>query len=151
MSSWSISARIFHHFYPTFKPSFFYFTHSQLKNNQDKTQDIIVLAQDNKHRLHRTQDRRYQDGLTASFYRLLDYWTIEGHVKLLDSPLSHQLVDPSMLLHHILDLTGFYQFHNNHEAGRILPDEDRPRCHDPVKDPLHAPPPVEPGLQQLRH
>ena len=74
-------------------------------HEQDKTQDIIVLVQDNKHRLHCTQDRLPQDDLTASSYRLLDHRTIEGHVELLDSPLSHQLVDLSMLCNHILDLS----------------------------------------------
>ena len=51
--------------------------------------------------------------LTASFYRLiLDHQTIEGHVELLDPPLCHQLVDQAMLLNHILDLTGYSQFHD---------------------------------------
>ena len=88
-----------------------------IHEQQDKTQDTIVLVQDNKHRLHCTQDESPQDGLTASSYRLLDHQTIEGHVVLLDSPLFHQRVDQSMLVDHILDLTGFYQFHNIMKLG----------------------------------
>ena len=65
-------------FYPTLKPSFFHFTCSQHTNNKTKQQDIIVLVQRNKHRLHCTQDGLPQDGLTASSYRLIifgDTWT----------------------------------------------------------------------------
>ena len=92
-------------FLSNFKPSFFHFTRSRLMNNQDKTQDIIVLVQDNKHRLHCTQDGLPQDGLTASSYRLLNHRIIKGHIELLDSPLHHQLVDKLMLGNHILDLS----------------------------------------------
>ena len=88
-----------------------------INEQQDKTQDIIVLVQDNKHRLYCTQDGLHQDSLTASSYRLLDHWTIEGHVELLDSPFYHQIIDQSMLINHILDLTGFYQFHNIMKLG----------------------------------
>ena len=97
--------------------TFFLLFHTLTHEQQDKTQDIIILVQDNGHRLHCTQDGLPQDGLTASYYHLLDHRAIEGHVELFDSPLSHQLIDPAMLLDHILDLTGFYQFHNDMKLG----------------------------------
>ena len=136
----------FSSFLSNFKPSFFHFTRSRSTNNEDKTQDIIVLVQDNKHRLHCIQDGLPQDSFTASSYRLLDRRTLEGHVVLLDPSFCHQIVDQLMLVNHILDLTGFYQFH--YEAGRILPDQDRTEYHDPVEDPLPVPLPAEPGLRQ---
>ena len=89
-------------------------THEQ----QDKTQEIIVLVQDNKHRLHCTQDGLPQDGLTASSYRLVpNHRTLKGHVVLLDPPLCHQLVDQPVLVNHIMDLTGFCQFHDIMKLG----------------------------------
>ena len=133
-------------FLSNFKTFFLSFHMLTIHEQQDKTQDTIVLVQDNKHRLHCTQDESPQDGLTASSYRLLDHQTIEGHVVLLDSPLFHQRVDQSMLVDHILDLTRILSVSQHYEAGRILPDQDRTEYHDPVKDPPLAPPPVEPGL-----
>ena len=82
LSSRSIFCTYFSPFYPTLKPSlkpsFFYFTHSRPTNNKTKTQDVMVLAQRNKHRLHCTQDRFPQDDLTASSYCLVilgNTWT----------------------------------------------------------------------------
>ena len=112
LSLWSISAHIFYHFYPTLKPSFFYFTRSRFTNNKTRHKTSLYWYKNNKHRLHCTQDDLPQDGLTASSYRLLDHQTIEGHVVLLDSPFRDQIVNQSMLVNHILDLTGFYQFHD---------------------------------------
>ena len=104
LSSWSISAHIFHHFYPTLNlPSFVSHAHDL---RITKTRHKIVLVQDNKYRLHCTQDGLPQDGLTASSYRLIpDHRTLKGHVVLVDSPLCHQLVDQPMLSDHILDLS----------------------------------------------
>ena len=76
LSSQSIPAHIFHHFYPTLKPSFFLFTRSRFTNNEDKTQDIIVLVQDNKHRLHCTQDassRWFNSLILPSSHESLDH------------------------------------------------------------------------------
>ena len=78
LSSRSISARIFHHFYPTLKPSFFHFTCSRPMNNKTRHKKTLYWYKDNKHRLHCTQDGLPQDGLTASSYRLIllrDTWT----------------------------------------------------------------------------
>ena len=93
-------------FSSNFKTFFLLFHMLMTHEQQDKTQDIIVLVQNNKHRLQCTQDGFPQDGLTASSYHLIpDHRTIKGHVELLNPPLSHQLINPSMLLHHILDLS----------------------------------------------
>ena len=78
LSSRSISARIFHHFYPTLKPSFFCFTCSRVTNNKTRHKTSSYWYKDNKHRLHCTQDGFLQDGLTASSYHLIllcDTWT----------------------------------------------------------------------------
>ena len=103
----------FHHFYPTLNLlSFISHTYdSRIMKTRHKTSSYWY--KDNKHRLHCTQDRLPQDGLTASSYHLIpDHRTLsKGHVVLFNPPLSHQFVDQPMLLHHILDLTGFYQFH----------------------------------------
>ena len=61
-----------------FKTFFLSFHKLTTHEHQDKTQDIIVLVQRNKHRLHCTQDGLPQDGLAASSYRLVilgDTWT----------------------------------------------------------------------------
>ena len=65
-------------FLSNFTTFFFSFHTLMTHEQQDKTQDTIVLVQRNKHRLHCTQDRLLQDGLTASSYRLnllCDTWT----------------------------------------------------------------------------
>ena len=119
MSSRSISARIFHHFYPTLNLlSFISHVHdSRITKTRHKISSYWY--KNNKHRLHCTQDGLPQDGLTASSYHLVtDHWTLsKGHVVLLDPSLCHQLVDQPMLLNHILDLKGFSQFHNTMKPG----------------------------------
>ena len=73
-----ISARIFHHVYPTSKPSLFHFTRSRLANIKTRHKITSYWYKDNKHRLHCTQDGSPQDDLTASSYRLVllcDTWT----------------------------------------------------------------------------
>ena len=114
----SLFLHIFSPFLSNFKPSFFHFTCSQFTNNKTRHKTSSYWYKDNKHRLHCTQDGLPQDSLTASSYHLItDQWTLKGHVVLLDSPLCHQLVDQPMLVNHILDLTGFYQFHDNMKLG----------------------------------
>ena len=64
--------------YPTLKPSFFHSTRSRHMNNKTRHKTTLYWYEDNKHRLHCTQDELPQDGLTASFYRLVllgDTWT----------------------------------------------------------------------------
>ena len=118
LSSRSISACIFHYFYPTLQPSFFHFTSSRFMNNKTRHKTSSYWYKDNKHRLHCTQDGLPQDGLTASSYHLVtNHRTIKGHVELLDSSLCHQLIDQPMLRNHILDLTGFYQLCDNMKPG----------------------------------
>ena len=61
-----------------FKTFFLSFHMLTIHEQQDKTQENIVLVQRNKHRLHCTQDGLPQDGLTASSDRLVilgDTWT----------------------------------------------------------------------------
>ena len=89
LSSWFISAHIC----------------LQFTNNNDKTQEIIILVQRQEARLHCTQDGHPPDGLTASSYHLFDHSrTLKGHVELLNRPVHHHLINPLMLFNHILDL-----------------------------------------------
>ena len=65
-------------FLSNFKTFFLSFHTLTTPEQQDKTQENIVLVQRNKHRLHCTQDGLPQDGLTASSYRLVilgNTWT----------------------------------------------------------------------------
>ena len=104
-------------FLSNFKTFFLSFFHMLTTHEYQDTRHHCIGTR-NKPRLHCTQDGLPQDGLTASFYRLvMNHRTIKGHVELLDSPLSHQFIDPTMLLDHVLDLTGFYQFHETMKPG----------------------------------
>ena len=93
-------------FLSNFKPSFFTFTCSQFTNNEDKTQEIIVLVQRQEARLHCTQDGHPSRWFTASSTCLFNNpRTLKGHVKFLNCPIRHHLVDHSVLLNHVLDLS----------------------------------------------
>ena len=100
----------FSSFYPTSNlPSFF----SQAYNSRimkTRHKNSSYWYKDNKHRLHCPQDGHPQDNLTTSTYCLFNYWILKGHVKLLNSPLCHQLVDKLMLRNHVLDLSKENEF-----------------------------------------
>ena len=105
-------------FLSNFKPSFLPFTQSQFTNNKDKTQEIIILVQRQEATLHCTQDRHHNRWFTASLTHLSgNPRTLKGHVEFLNCPICNHLINPSMLIHHILDLTGSYQFHNIMKLG----------------------------------
>ena len=152
LSSRSISARIFYHFYPTLKPSFFHFTRSRHTNTrQDKRKHRIGTRKQAWTTLYtrRIPSRRFNSLILLSNPGSPDPRQRSCRTPQ-PSPLqptgrSSDVVQPCSGPNRMLSVSRHY------EAGRILPDEDRPGYHDPVEDPLPELLPVGPGLRQLRH
>ena len=152
MSSRSISAHIFYHFYPTLNLlSFISHAHDSRTTRQNtrhhrigtKTTSIDYIV-------HKTDSSRWFNSLILPS----NHGSPDLQQRSCRTPRPFPLpptcrstgaVQPCAGPKGILSVSRHY------ETRRILPGEDRPGYHNPVEDPLPALPPVGPGLRQLRH
>ena len=122
-------------FYPTSNPlSFLLQAHNSwiMKTRHKKSS---YWYKDKDTRLHCTQDRNPTDSLQPQQTRLFNNpRTLKGHVELLNSPIHNHLINPPMLLYHILDLLRGISCDSNVTKDSSPPTEDRPGYRNPVED-----------------